>query len=90
MKNPIMDSNQMAQQQGLKAISNLPAGRRGVVRLLCGGEDFARRMVALGFTPGVKVTVVQNYGRGPILVSVRDTHVALGRGEALKLLVEEL
>ncbi len=90
MKNPMMDSNQKAQQQGLKAVSELPAGGRGVVRLLRGGEEFTHRMVALGFTPGVEVTVVQNYGHGPILVSVRDTHVALGRGEALKLLVEEL
>jgi ferrous iron transport protein A len=90
MKNPMMDSNQKAQQQGLKAVSELPAGERGVVRLLRGGEEFTHRMVALGFTPGVEVTVVQNYGHGPILVSVRDTHIALGRGEALKLLVEEL
>jgi len=47
-------------------------------------------VAALGFTPGVEVTVVQNYGRGPILVTVRDTHIALGRGEALKVLVEVL
>jgi len=90
MKNPILDSNQKIQPQGLKAICNLPAGGRGVVRLLCGGEEFTHRIVALGFTPGVEVTVVQNYGRGPILVTVRDTRVALGRGEALKVLVEEL
>jgi ferrous iron transport protein A len=90
MKKPIIDSNQKVQKQGLKAVSDLPAGGRGVVRLLRGGEEFTHRMVALGFTPGVEITVVQNYGRGPILVSVRGTHIALGRGEALKVLVEEL
>lgn len=75
---------------GLKAICDLPAGRRGVVRLLHGGEEFTHRMAALGFLPGTEVTVVQNYRRGPLLVAVRDTRVALGRGEASKVLVEVL
>jgi Fe2+ transport system protein FeoA len=90
MKNPILDSNQKAQVQDLKAVSNLPTGGYGVVRLLHGGEEFTHRMVTLGFTPGVEVKVMQNYGHGPILVCVRDTHVALGRGEALKVWVEVL
>jgi ferrous iron transport protein A len=90
MTNPILDSDKAVQNKGLKAVCDLPTGGRGVVRLLRGGEEFNHRMVALGFTPGVEVTVVQNYGRGPILVTVRDTRVALGRGEALKLLIEVL
>jgi ferrous iron transport protein A len=47
-------------------------------------------MGALGFTVGAEASVVQNFGRGPLLVLIRDTRVALGRGEALKVLVEEL
>lgn len=74
----------------MKAICDLPAGGRGIVRLLRGGEEFTHRMVSLGFTPGVIVTVVQNYEHGPILVDVRDTHIALGRGEAIKVLIEVL
>ena len=84
------DTDKVIQNEKMKAVSDLPAGERGVVRLLRGGEEFTHRMVTLGFTPGVEVTVVQNYGRGPILVSVRDTHIALGRGEALKVLIEVL
>lgn len=44
----------------------------------------------MGFTPGVEVTMVQNYRHGPLLVSLRDTRLALGRGEASKILVEIL
>lgn len=84
------DADKAIQNAKLKAISDLPAGRRGVVRLLRGGEEFTHRMVTMGFTPGVEVEVVQNYGRGPILVAIRATRVALGRGEALKLLIEAL
>jgi ferrous iron transport protein A len=42
----------------------------------------------MGVTPGAEVTVIQNYRRGPMLIEVRDTRVALGRGEALKIEVE--
>jgi Fe2+ transport system protein FeoA len=31
--------------------------------------------------------MVQNYGNGPLIVLVRDTRIALGRGEAHKVLV---
>jgi Fe2+ transport system protein FeoA len=33
---------------------------------------------------------MQNYGHGPIIVSVRGTLVALGRGEAALVLVKPL
>ena len=57
----------------------------GVVQALNGGRSFVSRAVALGFAPGTKVTMVQNFRRGPLIVVVRDTHVALGRGEANKV-----
>jgi ferrous iron transport protein A len=74
----------------MESLANLPAGGRGRVQKLSGGRDFASRVAAMGFTPGAEVSVIQNYGHGPVIVSVRDTRVALGRGEALKILVEEL
>ncbi len=74
--------------QNLESLSDLPAGARGVVRQLRGGREFAGRVVALGFTPGVEVEIIQNNGKGAIIVAVRDTQVALGHGEAAKVLVE--
>jgi ferrous iron transport protein A len=44
-------------------------------------------MTALGFTEGAQVVLLRNSGRGPVIVLVRDTRVALGRGEAQKVLV---
>ena len=71
-----------------KTLSDLPVGTHGVVHGLRGGKEFVGRVAVLGFTAGAEVAVVQNYGRGPIIVAVRDTRVALGRGEAAKLQVE--
>jgi len=59
----------------------------GVVRQLNGGRGFVGRLASLGFARGVAVQVLQNFGRGPLIVMVRDTRVALGRGEAMKIRV---
>jgi ferrous iron transport protein A len=74
----------------LNSLSDAPAGRRILVRQLCGGRDFVSRMTALGFTEGVEVQVIQNYGRGPLITLVRGVRVALGRGEAVKVIIEEV
>jgi len=66
----------------------LAAQERGYVRALAGGRNFVSRLAALGFTPGAPVTVVQNLGYGPLIVLVRDCRIALGRGEAAKVLVQ--
>jgi ferrous iron transport protein A len=73
----------------LRSLSDLSANSESTVRELRGGENFVSRMAALGFTVGVRVKMIQNYGRGPLIALVRDSRVALGRGEALKVIVEE-
>ncbi|MEA3349331.1 MAG: FeoA family protein [Chloroflexota bacterium] len=71
-------------------LNSLESGAVGVVQDLNGGRGFVSRAVALGFTPGTEVAMVQNFRRGPLIVVVRDTHVALGRGEAKKIQVGKL
>jgi ferrous iron transport protein A len=77
----------MAPSNHSTPLSDLPAGRQGMVYSLHGGHDFCSRLANLGFTAGALITVVQNYGRGPMLVSLRGALVALGRAEAAKVLV---
>ncbi len=72
------------------SLDEVPAGKRMLVRQLRGGKEFVNRMAALGFTVGAEVQMVQNYGRGPLITLVRGVRVALGRGEALKVIIEEI
>jgi Fe2+ transport system protein FeoA len=72
------------------SLSAVRSGELVRIRTLRGGHHFMSRLASLGFTPGARLRVVQNYGHGPIIVNVRDTRVALGRGEAEKILVEQL
>jgi ferrous iron transport protein A len=69
------------------SLSILHAGEHGEVVRLAGGRGVLSRMTALGFTPGADVTVLQNYGRGPLIARVRDARIALGRGEAGRVYV---
>jgi ferrous iron transport protein A len=68
-------------------LNNLAPGEMGVVHKLVGGWGFTSRLATLGFTPGAKLTMVQNFGRGPLIVNIRSTRIALGRGEAAKVVV---
>jgi ferrous iron transport protein A len=70
------------------SLADLPGGTRAVIRALRGGQDLMSRLTALGLVAGTPVEVLQNRGRGPLLVRVRDTRIALGRGEAVKVLVD--
>ena len=71
-------------------LNSLGSGEVGVVQELNGGRDFVSRAAALGFTPGTEITMLQNFRRGPLIVVVRDTHIALGRSEARKIQVGKL
>ena len=71
-----------------QALSALPAGARGVIHSLLGERSFGSRVANLGFTVGAPVSVRQNFGRGPMIVALRGTLVALGRAEAAKVLVQ--
>ncbi|MEA1888605.1 MAG: FeoA family protein [Pseudomonadota bacterium] len=77
-------------EQKFVSLHRLAPGTRGIVRRLQGGNEFASRLVAMGLSIGSEFEVLQNRGHGPVIVLVRDTRIALGRSEALKIVVEEL
>jgi len=72
----------------LCALDRLPPDAWAIVREFDGGTEFASRLAAMGVVVGATLQVIQNPGRGPMLVRVRDTRLALGRGEASKITVE--
>jgi ferrous iron transport protein A len=68
-------------------LSMLSAGEEAQLVDVRGGHGIRRRLSAMGLNPGMKVTVVQNAMRGPIILGVMDSRIALGRGMAHKILV---
>ena len=68
-------------------LADLRSEERARVLELCCGRLATNRLISLGFTPGAQVDMTQNYGRGPLIVTVRGGRVALGRGEARRIRV---
>jgi Fur family ferric uptake transcriptional regulator len=64
-----------------------PQGERlRVVRFL-GGKTMQRRLISMGLSQGSEVEVLNNNGGGPVLVAVKGTRLAVGRGVAHKILL---
>lgn len=53
-----------------------------------GGRRMRKRLADLGLNLGMTVRVVQRDGHGPLILGVKDTRLALGRGMAHKIMVE--
>jgi Fe2+ transport system protein FeoA len=67
---------------GAIGLDELSTGDEAEIEAVSGAGSVMSRLAALGFVPGSRVSMVQNRGRGPIIVSVIHTRVALGRSEA--------
>jgi ferrous iron transport protein A len=72
-----------------RTLADIKAGEHTVFIGIHADKGVASRLTSLGFTPGVEVEMIQNFGHGPLVVTVRGTRVALGRQEAKSILVQE-
>ncbi len=67
----------------------LNEGESGKIVEIRSGRTLRQRMTEMGFDRGSLVKVIRKSGYGPIIVEVKGTcRIALGRGEALKVIVE--
>ena len=53
-----------------------------------GGRGLVRRLSELGFTPGAKVKILFSNSPGPVLIDVRGSRIALGRGLLMRIIVD--
>jgi len=79
--------NKSASPEERNSLIGLNPGESATVLRLDGGKGLTRKLAVLGFIPGAKVTMLQNFGRGPVIVSIGQARIALGRGEAMKVKV---
>jgi ferrous iron transport protein B len=69
------------------SVADLKPGDSAKVRKLEGKRGYVARLAALGFTIGAPIKVMRKNARGPLLVCLRGTQIALGFGEAAGILV---
>lgn len=80
-------NNEQNNEQNFIPVTNLREGEEGVVRAITGGEGLASRLAGMGFISGSRIRVLRNSG-GAVLLLASDTRVALGRGEASRIVVQ--
>ena len=51
------------------------------------GWGLLRRLADMGLTPGIPIRVINSQMPGPVLINLRGSRVALGRGVAQKVMV---
>ena len=52
------------------------------------GWGLQRRLADLGLTPGIRIRVINSQMSGPVLIDLRGSRIALGRGVAQKIIVK--
>lgn len=82
-----MEAQAMRTEKGKLTLGSLGKGQRGTLVGVAGGHGAQVRLAALGLRVGVEVEVLQNSGRGPVMVRVGNARVAIGRGLANRVLV---
>lgn len=68
-----------------KTLLSLKVGEKGVVVRIIGGQSACKRLNELGFVPGTEVKVVNKISSGPVMIQVKGSKLALGRGLANKV-----
>lgn len=71
----------------MTTLAQLPQGTRALVAALPHHHGLARRLIALGLTPGSEVRILQNRRRGPLIIEAHGARIALGRRQADRVLV---
>lgn len=72
----------------MKSLDEIEEGKKVRIVKILGGYGLIRRLVSLGLTIGVELFIINN--QGPIIIKVGDSNIAIGRGIAKKVLVEEV
>ncbi len=76
-------------EKGTLTLDQAEEGKEYRVLTFLGGKNLRCRLEGLGIFPGQTVKVLQNRW-GPVLVEVMGRKIGIGRGQAEKILLEEV
>ena len=68
-------------------LSSIEPGTTVKITGIKAGKGMSGRMAAMGIIPGTEVKVVVNDKKGPLVLQVKESKVALGRGMTDKITV---
>ncbi|AAB98558.1 conserved hypothetical protein [Methanocaldococcus jannaschii DSM 2661] len=63
-------------------------GEEVIVKKIDAGCGAMQRLVSMGINIGSKLKVIRNQN-GPVIISTKGSNIAIGRGLAMKIMVED-
>lgn len=71
-------------------LDKLTDNRKAVIVDINGGKTLFSKLSSMGIYPGEKIKKISSFNNGPVIVEVKSTKVAIGRGMASKVIVKEV
>ena len=80
----------MDQNKEQISLTDLQDGQTGIIVSITGGKMSTKRLADLGLTPGKEIRIIRKtLFSGPIQIEVCGSRLVLGRGLALKIIIEQ-
>ena len=70
-------------------ITLIPENKTVKLSKIEGGLHLKRRLMDLGFVPNATIKIIKNSYFGPLIVELKDSRLAIGRGEAQNIFIFE-
>ena len=83
-----MTPSRTAAHRGASALAACDTGREVRLAGIRAGRELRARLAAMGLVPGIRLRVIRQQGRGPLVVALRGMRLAIGRGMAEHMDVE--
>ncbi|MDO9536807.1 MAG: FeoA family protein [Thermoplasmata archaeon] len=64
-------------------------GKEGRISHIKAGRGLTRRLIEMGFVEGALVRILRADFRGPVMVIINGSKYALGRGMAMKIMIDD-
>lgn len=78
----------MSIQDTLQSLSLIKPGETVEIIDIASGIELWTRLESMGLFPECHAQVLTNYGQGPLLLSLGDNRIMVGRGMAEKIIVK--
>lgn len=83
-----MTAAHRAGPRDMRVLAACPRGQELRLAGVRAGRELRSRLASMGLVPGVRLRVIRQEGRGPMVVAIRDMRLAIGRGMAERMDVE--
>ncbi len=69
-------------------LSMIDPGKEVTLIDIRGGRGVRSKLYSMGLVPGINLKILNRSGSGPVMIAVKDSRLAIGRGMAEKIIVE--